>query len=67
MSSCRSEILRANVFLIRSWETEADITKSKPAAVDKAAAKAPAATKAMIQAGNFAISGVASTIMSLSI
>ena len=43
------------------------MTKSNPAAVDKAAARAPAATNAITQFGNFAISGLASTIISLSI
>ena len=44
-----------------------EITSKSPAAVDKAAAKAPAATKAITQFGNCAISGLASTIISLSI
>ena len=55
------------IFLIRSLETEVDITSNRPAAVDRAAAKPPAATRAMIHAGKFAISGLAKTIMSLSI
>ena len=43
------------------------MTNNKPAAVDNAAAKAPAATNAMTQPGNWAISGLAKTMMSLSI
>ena len=46
---------------------EADITKRSPAAVDNAAAKAPAASRAMTQFGNSAISGLAITIISRSI
>ena len=40
---------------------------SKPAAVDKAAATPPAATRAITQKGSLAISGFAKTIISLSI
>ena len=54
-------------FLSKSCETEVEITNNKPAEVDKAAAKPPAATKAITQAGKLAISGVANTMMSLSI
>ena len=43
------------------------MTSNSPAAVDKAAAKPPAATNAITHAGNFAISGFASTIISWSI
>ena len=49
-----------------SDQIEAEITNKRPAAVESAAAKAPAATKAITQFGNFAISGFAKTIMSLS-
>ena len=49
----------------RSCDTADDTTSSKPAAVDKAAARPPAATKAITQLGKPAISGFASTIMSL--
>ena len=56
-----------SIFLTRSFETEVEITSNSPAAVDSAAAKAPAATKAITQAGKFAISGFARTIISLSI
>ena len=44
-----------------------DITKSNPAAVERAAAKPPAATRAITQSGKSAISGFANTIMSRSI
>ena len=43
-----------------------EITSNNPAAVDKAAAKPPAATSAMTHIGRFAISGLARTIISLS-
>ena len=56
-----------SIFFIKSCEIDADITNNKPAAVDKAAAKAPAATNAITQFGNCAISGFARTMMSLSI
>ena len=46
---------------------EEEITRSKPAAVESAAASPPAATRAITQPGNFAISGFAKTIISLSI
>ena len=52
---------------MRSWETEAEITSKRPAAVDNAAASAPAATKAITQGGSSAISGLAKTMMSRSI
>ena len=54
------------IFFIRSWDTDAEITNNKPAAVDNAAANPPAATKAITQFGKPAISGLASTIISLS-
>ena len=41
-----------------SCATEVEMTKSKPAAVDKAAASAPATTRAITQAGSSAISGI---------
>ena len=47
-------------------ETAAEITRSSPAAVDKAAAIPPAATRATTQSGRAAISGFASTMMSRS-
>ena len=43
------------------------MTNNSPAAVDNAAASPPAATNAMTHPGNLAISGLAKTIMSLSI
>ena len=43
-----------------------EITNNSPAAVDKAAARPPAATRAITQFGYFAISGFAKTIISLS-
>ena len=46
---------------------EEEITRRRPAAVDKAAANPPAATKAITHAGSLAISGFAKTIMSRSI
>ena len=55
------------VFFKRSCEIDADITNKRPAAVDSAAAKAPAATNATTQPGNLSISGLARTIISLSI
>ena len=60
-------IFGINIFFIKSCDIEADITKSNPAAVDNAAARAPAATKAITQFGSLAISGFAKTIISLSI
>ena len=62
-----SEISGLIILLIRSCETEEEITKSNPAAVDSAAAKAPAAKSAITQFGSWAISGFARTIISLSI
>ena len=46
---------------------EEDMTNRSPAAVDKAAARPPAATRAITHPGNCAISGLAKTIISLSI
>ena len=43
------------------------MTRRRPAAVDKAAASPPAATRAITHAGSFAISGLAKTIISRSI
>ena len=43
------------------------MTKRSPAAVERAAANPPAATKAITHAGSLAISGLAKTIMSRSI
>ena len=42
-----------------------EIANKRPAAVDNAAAKPPAAIKPMTQLGRFAISGLASTKISL--
>src|SRR5690606_2789832 len=61
-----SEIFGLIIFLIKSCDTDAEITNNNPAAVESAAAKPPAATKAMTQLGNLAISGFANTIISLS-
>ena len=47
-----------------SCATEVEITNSNPAAVERAAARAPAVTRATTQFGNPAISGLAITIMS---
>ncbi len=66
ISSFFSLIDGTNIPLIRSCETAADITSNNPAAVDNAAAMPPAATSAITQFGNPAISGLASTMMSLS-
>src|SRR6056297_1559882 len=65
-SSCFSERSGLSTFLIKSWETEEEITSNNPAAVDKAAARPPAAIKPITQAGKFAISGLANTIISRS-
>ena len=65
-SSCFSVILGINVFLSKSWEIAEEIVISKPAAVDKAAATPPAATRAITQKGSLAISGFANTIISAS-
>jgi hypothetical protein len=62
-----SEISGFILFLIRSCATDVEITSSKPAAVESAAASPPAATNAITQSGNPAISGFAKTIISLSI
>ncbi|GIR87745.1 MAG: hypothetical protein CM15mP86_12040 [Gammaproteobacteria bacterium] len=43
------------------------MTSNNPAAVDRAAAKPPAATRAITHPGSCAISGLARTIISLSI
>ena len=67
ISSPFSEMLGFILFLIKSCATDVEITSSKPAAVESAAARPPAATNAITQSGNPAISGFAKTIMSLSI
>jgi len=64
MSSPRSEISGFICFLMRSCEMEVEITSNRPAAVDKAAARPPAATRAITQLGNLAISGFARTVIS---
>ena len=46
------------VFFMRSWATALEITRSRPAAVESAAANAPAATRPTTQAGSSAISGM---------
>ena len=43
------------VFFKRSCEMEEEMTSSKPAAVESAAASPPAATRAITQPGKFAI------------
>ena len=65
-SSFFSDIDGINIPLTISCEIEDEITKSSPAAVDNAAAIPPAATKAITQFGNPAISGFAKTIISRS-
>ena len=57
-------MLGANTPLTRSCDTAEEIAISKPAAVDSAAAKPPAATSAITQLGSSAISGLAITMMS---
>ncbi|EXI68467.1 MAG: hypothetical protein AW08_01249 [Candidatus Accumulibacter adjunctus] len=54
----------ANTPFTRSCEIAAEIAISRPAAVDSAAARPPAATSAITQFGSNAISGLASTMMS---
>ena len=54
------------IFFSRSCEIAEEMTSSRPAAVDSAAASPPAATSAMTHAGSLAISGFASTMMSRS-
>ncbi len=66
MSSPLSEMSGITIFLSRSCDTADEITNSKPAAVDKAAANAPAANRAITQLGKSAISGLASTMISTS-
>ena len=65
-NSCLSVISGLRVRLSKSCETEVEITSSKPAVVDSAAAIPPAATSAITHAGKLAISGLANTIMSRS-
>ena len=66
ISSCFSVMLGLKTFLIKSCETEDEMTNNSPAAVERAAANPPAATSAITHAGRFAISGLASTIISRS-
>ena len=54
------------IFFIKSCEMDVERTNSNPAAVESAAATQPAMTNAITHFGNPAISGLASTIMSLS-
>ena len=65
-SSDFSEMLGAIMPLIRSWEMAEEMASKRPAAVERAAARPPAATRAMTQLGSLAISGLARTMMSLS-
>ena len=51
---------------IKSWDTAEEIAINNPAAVDRAAARPPAATSAITQLGSLAISGLARTMMSRS-
>ena len=67
MSSARSVISGHRAPRNKSRETADETTSSRPAAVESAAASPPAATRPMIQLGNAAISGFASTMMSRSI
>ena len=46
------------IFFIKSCEIEDEITNNRPAAVDRAAARAPAASNAITQFGNWAISRI---------
>ena len=66
INSFFSEIPGAIIPLIKSWEIAEEIASKRPAAVDSAAARPPAATRAITQLGSFAISGLASTMMSRS-
>ena len=59
-------MLGAIMPLIRSWEMAEEMASNSPAAVERAAARPPAATRAMTQLGRWAISGLARTMMSLS-
>ena len=54
-----SEMLGFIFFLRRSWEIEVEITRSKPAAVERAAAKPPATISPITHGGKLAISGFA--------
>jgi hypothetical protein len=66
LSSVFSLMFGVSMPFSRSWEIAEEIASSRPAAVDSAAARPPAATRAITQFGNLAISGLASTMMSLS-
>ena len=61
-----SEMLGITIFLRRSCDIADEITSNSPAAVDSAAASAPAANRAITQFGSCAISGLASTMISAS-
>ena len=63
-SSVFSERSGLNTFFTKSWETAEEIARSRPAAVERAAAIPPAAINAMTQLGRFAISGFARTMIS---
>ncbi len=65
-SSCFSVMFGITIFFSRSCAIAVEITSSRPAAVDSAAASPPAATSAITQSGSLAISGLASTMMSRS-
>ena len=63
-SSCLSVMFGLKPFFNKSCEIDVEITNSRPAAVDSAAARPPAASSATTQFGSFASSGEASTMMS---
>src|SRR5690606_40851763 len=65
-NSCLSVIFGVKFRFNKSCETDVEITNSKPAEVERAAATPPAATKATTQAGKLAISGFANTMISRS-
>ena len=61
-------IVRQPLVLTKLGEKfDVNVTVTDPAAVDSAAASPPAATRAITQLGSLAISGLARTMMSLSI
>ena len=67
MSSSFSDMSGLMIPFIRSWEMAAEMTSSRPAAVESAAARPPAPTRPTTQLGSLAISGLARTMMSWSI
>ncbi len=64
-SSPRSEMPGLICALMRSWLMAEEMASKSPAAVESAAARPPAAISAITQPGSCAISGLASTRMSL--